>query len=476
MNDKSEIYNTKSPILKKIFNFFFFFFKIGFMAYGGPAMLGFIKKEIVFKRRLITEDDFNDGIALVNVIPGATNSQMVAYIGYKLKKGRGALVAFTAFVIPAFIEMLIFTIIYKTTGNVGLFMQIFKALGAVISAILLNTVIMFGSKIIKEWRLDILALITLAMLIFKFNILIILLITVVLTFLLFFINKKFWPFIDKAKTRDKELYKDVKSVNNSLQETDVSKGFKEEMKINSNMTYDNPECQFENDKNSMHISNNLSQKEENILQVKTKIKTFFRKYWAFFITAALVAASLTTSFFLKRDLFLAGLSLTKASVLGFGGAIPMLTIIQYDMVSVLKIFNQKQIIDALVLGQITPGPIMITSTFIGYYISGFIGAVLCTIVAFYPSFAIFLLVAPKYESVKNNKYVKLAVKGIMGMFVGMLLFFLYSVGREAIKGYISAVFAVVTFIAIRFKVKEIYIIAAAAAISVILYFLNVKII
>ena len=241
MNPGSEIYNTKSSILKKIFNFFFFFFKIGIMAYGGPAMLGFIKKEVVFKRGLISEDDFNDGIALVNVIPGATNSQMVAYIGYKLKKGRGAFIAFTAFVIPAFIEMLIFTIIYKTTGNVGMFMQIFKALGAVITAILLNTVILFGSKIIKEWRLDILALIALAMLIFKFNIIIILLIIVVLTFLLFFINKKFWPFTDTEKIKDKKLYESVS---------------------------------FENDKNSKHLRNNLFKNEEKSLKIKTK--AFFK--------------------------------------------------------------------------------------------------------------------------------------------------------------------------------------------------------
>lgn len=445
INRDSEIYDTKSPILKKILNFFFFFFKMGFMAYGGPAMLGFIKKEVVFKRKLISEDDFNEGIALVNVIPGATNSQMVAYIGYKLKKSRGAIIAFTAFIIPAFIEMLVFTVIYKTTGNVGMFMQVFNALAAVITAILLNTVIMFGSKIIKEWRLDILALITLAMLVFKFNILIILLIIVVLTFLLFFINKKFWPFTHTENINNKKLYKD-ESLGGGR---DI--GFRKKIDMES-----------EDKKFEKPLINNLN--------------NFFKTYWTFFISIALVAASLITSFFLKRDLFLAGLSLTKASVLGFGGAIPMLTIIQYDMVNVLKIFSQKQIIDALVLGQITPGPVMITSTFIGYYISGFIGALLCTIVAFYPSFAIFSLVAPKYESVKNNKYVKLVVRGIMGMFVGMLLFFLYSVGREAIKGYISGIIALLSFIAIRFKVREIYIIAAAAIISVVLYFLNITII
>jgi hypothetical protein len=58
----------------------------------------------------------------------------------------------------------------------------------------------------------------------------------------------------------------------------------------------------------------------------------------------------------------------------------------------------------------------------------------------------------------------------------MLLFFLYSVGREAIKGYISVAFALLSFIAIKLKVKEIYIIAAAAVIGMILYFLNIKII
>ena len=147
INRDSEIYNTRSPILKKILNFFFFFFKMGFMAYGGPAMLGFIKKEVVFKRKIISEDYFNEGIALVNVMPGATNSQMVAYIGYKLKKSRGAIIAFTAFIIPAFIEMLVFTVIYKTTGNVGMFMQVFNALAAVITAILLNTVVIFLSLI-----------------------------------------------------------------------------------------------------------------------------------------------------------------------------------------------------------------------------------------------------------------------------------------------------------------------------------------
>jgi chromate transporter len=441
-------YGSGIPALKKFLQFFLLFFKMGFMAYGGPAMLGFIKKEVVFKRQLISEEDFNDGIALVNVIPGATNSQMVAYIGYKLEKGRGALIAFTAFIIPAFIEMLVFTLVYKTTGSLGLFMQVFKALEAVITAILLNTVIIFGSRIIKEWRLDILALGTLAMLVFKFNVIIILLIIVVSAFLLFLINKQFRPFLEIASPGDGIIQEKPGPQNSETSGTEAGK--------------------------NAYAGKNINGAGKGS-RAGLQAKQFFRIYWTFFLAAAIVAASLTAGFLIKRDLFLAGLSIAKASVIGFGGAIPMLTIIQYDMVNVLKIFSQKQIIDALVLGQITPGPIMITSTFIGYFISGFTGAAICTAAAFYPSFAIFSLVAPKYESVKNNRYVKLAVKGIMGMFVGMLLFFLYSVGREAIKGYISAVIALLSFIAIRLKAKEIYIIAAAAIISVALYFFNIKI-
>ncbi|MCE5329191.1 chromate transporter [bacterium] len=466
MRHKNIKTNAGKPILKKAINFFLYFFKLGFMTYGGPAMLGFIKKEVVYKHQLISEEEYNDGIALVNVIPGATNSQMVAYIGYKLKKGNGAFLAFSAFVIPAFIEMLIFTIIYKTTGNIGLFMQIFKTLEAVIVAILLNTTIMLGSRVVKEWRLDVLALITLSMLILKLNVLFILLITVVLTFLLFMIGKEFWPFPENMKnigfrkktgmeTGDEKFGKCFKS-NPSREVKDRS---------SKSINIENFERREPNDIRGS--------KSDNLKNSKINLNNFFRTYWPFFMALALVITALTLSYFLKRNLFLAGLSLTKASVLGFGGAIPMLTIIQYDMVNVLKIFGQKQIVDALVLGQITPGPIMITSTFIGYYIFGFTGAILCTVVAFYPSFAIFSLVAPKYETVKNNKYVKLAIRGIMGMFVGMLLFFLYSVGREAIKGYASGAVALLSFIAVRFKVKEIYIIAGAAIISAILYFSHI---
>jgi len=442
------------------------------MAYGGPAMLGFIKKEVVFKNKLITENDFNDGIALVNVIPGATNSQMVAYIGYKLKKSRGALIAFSAFVLPAFIEMLVFTILYKESGSIGLFMYIFKVLEAVISAILLNTAIMFGSRIIKEWRLDIIALITLAMLIFKINILLILLITVVITFLLFIIGKKFWPFKEIKKSQENKSQK-----NNSADYNNISNLQGVKLKNDTYSNLNNLQSTTANAPANSSLNDfktTINNEKEAKTDIKVKLKNFFRTYIGFFVAVVLIIISLILSYLFKRTLFLAGLSLTKASVIGFGGAIPMLTVIQYDMVSVLKIFNQKQIVDALVLGQITPGPIMITSTFIGYYIYGFIGAILCTITAFYPSFAVFSLVAPKYEIVKNNKYVKLAVRGIMGMFVGMLLFFLYSVGREAIKGYVSGIFALLSFIAIRLKVKEIYIIAAAVVISIILYFLKVK--
>ncbi|MCL4386659.1 MAG: chromate transporter [Cyanobacteria bacterium] len=470
---------------KKALNFFFFFLKIGFMAYGGPAMLGFIKKEVVFKNKLITENDFNDGIALVNVIPGATNSQMVAYIGYKLKKSRGALIAFSAFILPAFIEMLVFTILYKESGSIGLFMYIFKVLEAVITAILLNTAIMFGSRIIKEWRLDIIALITLAMLVLKLNILLILLIAIMLTFLLFLIGKKFWPFKERKNPSENKA-DDSSSISRDMSSSMSSNIQSSELKNNNHgnlsklkNTADNSLNNF--DKNIINKKSNADKITNNNTKInltKTKTKSisgsFFRTYVGFFVAAALIIISLILSYLFKRNLFLAGLSLTKASVIGFGGAIPMLTVIQYDMVNVLKIFSQKQIVDALVLGQITPGPIMITSTFIGYYVYGFTGSILCTITAFYPSFAIFSLVAPKYEIVKNNKYVKLAVRGIMGMFVGMLLFFLYSVGREAIKGYISGIFVSLSFIAIRLKVKEIYIIAAAVVISIILYFLKVK--
>ena len=74
------------------------FLGLGATAYGGPGMMGQLQAEMVGRRRWVTGEDFREGVALCQAIPGATMVQMCAYVGYRLHGVPGALLAAIAFI------------------------------------------------------------------------------------------------------------------------------------------------------------------------------------------------------------------------------------------------------------------------------------------------------------------------------------------------------------------------------------------
>ena len=124
------------------------FFKLGATAYGGPGMIGQIREMSVKECGWIKEEDFLRGLALCQLIPGATVVQMVTYIGYRLRGIWGALASAIAFVLPAFIALLLLSIIYFKFQSLWFIQALFKGLGAIVVSILLNTCITFGRSIL----------------------------------------------------------------------------------------------------------------------------------------------------------------------------------------------------------------------------------------------------------------------------------------------------------------------------------------
>ena len=119
-------------------------FKLGATAYGGPAMIAQIKETAVNKNGWIKEGEFMRGVALCQLIPGATMVQIVTYIGYRVRGIWGALTAAVAFVLPAFIALLILSAIYFRFHSLWFIDALFKGLGAIVVAIILNACITFG--------------------------------------------------------------------------------------------------------------------------------------------------------------------------------------------------------------------------------------------------------------------------------------------------------------------------------------------
>ena len=105
---------TKSQVELTLFHLFFSFLRLGITAFGGPAMIAYIRKMVVIQKQWLDGETFQNGVALCQVIPGATVMQTVAYIGLRIRGVKGAVVSFIGFGLPAFLLMMILSICYTS--------------------------------------------------------------------------------------------------------------------------------------------------------------------------------------------------------------------------------------------------------------------------------------------------------------------------------------------------------------------------
>ena len=133
------------------------FLKLGAVAYGGPAMIGQIKQTVVMEHKWVKESDFLQGMALCQLIPGATMVQMVTYIGYRLRGFWGALLSAIAFVLPAFVALIILSALYFKMQTLPFVQVLFKVLGTIVIALVLGAGISLGRSILKDWKIGLIS-------------------------------------------------------------------------------------------------------------------------------------------------------------------------------------------------------------------------------------------------------------------------------------------------------------------------------
>ncbi len=147
---------------------FWIFLKIGCISFGGfMALISVIADTIVEKHKLLTNDDMLDGISLANLLPGPQGVNCVAYIGYRLRGGAGALVSAVGVLLPTVVLIVVLTSLYLTyasqiPGLGGLFAGFVPA----VAAIIVMVVHRIGSNAVKGWREGVLALIAALALLF----------------------------------------------------------------------------------------------------------------------------------------------------------------------------------------------------------------------------------------------------------------------------------------------------------------------
>ena len=125
------------------------FLKIGAMSYGGPAIMGIMQAEIQERRGWLSKERFLEGLALVNMLPGAAATQLGIFIGYQRAGWWGGVLAGLCFILPAFLIMLMLTLLYSTFGALPVMRDAFYGLGPVVLGIFVVAVYRLGKTALK---------------------------------------------------------------------------------------------------------------------------------------------------------------------------------------------------------------------------------------------------------------------------------------------------------------------------------------
>jgi len=389
--------NQSSGSEPSLIKLFLSFLRLGATAFGGPAMIAYIRRMAVEQKKWLDDASFRDGVALCQMVPGATAMQASCYVGLKLRGVSGAAMSFIGFGLPSFLIMTALSALYVQFRDLPIVISAFSGLQAIIVSIVANAAITFGRVTIRNWQAAFIAIASGILFGFEINPLLVILLAASAGILLY-LKQPTPPF------------------------------------ASSGMSY-----------------------------------TTYRP--VLFIIAVFTTAFIIL-FFIDRNLFNLAALMVRIDLFAFGGGFASVPFMFHEVVNVNHWMGGKTFLDGIALGQITPGPIVITATFIGYLLYGFAGATIATLSIFLPSFLIVVGVAPYFDKLRALPYFNKAVSGVLSSFVGLLLSVTILFAINIPWDIWHVLLAIAAFVALFFKVEIYWVVMAGMLISIPL-FLNV---
>jgi len=385
---------------------------VGTVGYGGPAILAQMKKTFVHKNAWLSEKEFMESLSLAQILPGATGVSIMGYIGYKLHKLWGAILVPLSFVLPAVIAITLAAWAYFRFGNLSAVQPLFKGLGALVVALLVNATLklgqsVFGKKIsikndYKGFLITIFAFVGIYFL--KINTIWLIIMSGILGILFYYFTGEF---------------------------------------------------EGEKSKNAEDISLSVHERKTG------KISS----YLPLFILIAIIVTSLILAS--TRGLFE---NFFKIGLFAFGGGFTSIPLIQHIVVDQLHWLSFAQFRDGIALGQITPGPVFITATFIGYKVSGIIGALAATLAVFLPSLILMITLSKVHNSIKHLRIVKVIVAGFLAGFIGLLIAITLQFGFKSLLDWQTwLIFSLSIVWLLALKKEAVWAILATAVISLLIF-------
>jgi len=165
-----------------------------------------------------------------------------------------------------------------------------------------------------------------------------------------------------------------------------------------------------------------------------------------------------------------GLFFLKVGSLLFGSGMVLFAFIQRDVVERFGWLTQRQLVDAIAVGQMTPGPVLSSATFIGYVVAGLPGALVATLGVFLPSFIIVALIGPWIPRLRRSAIAQAFLRGVNAAVVALILSVAIALLRAAVVDIPTALIAAgATLILWRFQPETFWLVLAGALIGLARY-------
>lgn len=152
----------------------------------------------------------------------------------------------------------------------------------------------------------------------------------------------------------------------------------------------------------------------------------------------------------------------------YGSGYVLLAFLRADLIVRFGWLTDRQLIDAIAIGQVTPGPVFTTATFIGYVLGGMPGALLATLGIFLPSFIFVAISNPLIPRMRNSAWVGGLLDGVNVASLGLMAAVTWQLGRASLIDPATILIALVSFIVlIRFRVNSTWLIVSGAIIGLL---------
>ena len=367
-----------------------YFLGLGTWGFGGPiATVGYMQRDLVEDRNWLERQDFLDGVALGQTMPGPLAAQVSMWVGYLVSGAAGALAVAGAFILPSFVFVLGVAVLYVHYEGLSVVQSIFYGVAPAVMAIIA----------IAAWKL---------------------------------------ARLTDGKDRRLWALTVVIGVVTAVTGAEIALLF---------------------------VGAGL------LMILLDAPPAFLRRSHAVFVPVPIPVLVALGGWAASGGTQVAlALFFAKAGAFIFGSGLAIVPFLREGVVHQHHWLSERQFLDAVAMGLITPGPVVITATFIGYLVGGLAGAGVATLAIFTPIYLGVVVPGRWFVRHRANPQVKAFVKGATAAAAGAIAGATVVLSRQAIKDVPTGVIAAVALaVLLRFKVKEPYIVLGGAVAGLLLH-------